>query len=260
MATDFYTAFSPACFSLLALWLAIIAINARAWLSSEHRHQQQRQAYIVALYFATPGTMSLLALINPLSSFVWRVFFIIVSVLGVAGMLLLGPLPGQATPSSARCERSGGSLDSHRPVSGDRCTSVHPADHASRRGRAADSPGAARRPRRPAADVRRRDASGRDLRRSLTSAPTLARWRGRTIPRNYSETLCFPRLVIPGPAHRTDRPAMRAYTSPSCVENVLICHSEDPGDQVASTRRLSHHAASDSASHMSSTLLGPRPK
>jgi len=95
MATDFYTAFSPACFSLLALWLAIIAINARAWLSSEHRHQRQRQAYIVALYFAAPGTMSLLALINPLSTFVWRVFFIIVSVLGVAGMLLFGPLPSR---------------------------------------------------------------------------------------------------------------------------------------------------------------------
>jgi hypothetical protein len=86
--TDFYTAFSPACFSLLALWLAIIAINAHAWLTSR---QRQRQAYVVALYFAAPGTMSLLALINPLSTFAWRVFFIIVSGLGVAGMLLFGP-------------------------------------------------------------------------------------------------------------------------------------------------------------------------
>jgi hypothetical protein len=94
MATEFYSAFSPACFALLALWLAIIAINARAWLSSEHRHQQ-RQAYIVALYFAAPGTMSLLALINPLNTFVWRVFFIIVSLLGMAGMLLFGPFPNR---------------------------------------------------------------------------------------------------------------------------------------------------------------------
>lgn len=84
MLTGFYTAFSPACFSLLALWLAIIGFNARAWLNSQHRDHRQRQAYIVALYFAAPGTMSLLALIDPLSTFVWRVFFIIVSILGVA--------------------------------------------------------------------------------------------------------------------------------------------------------------------------------
>ena len=95
MLTVFYTAFSPACFSLLALWLAIIGFNARAWLNSQHRDHRQRQAYIVALYFAAPGTMSLLALIDPLSTFVWRVFFIIASVLGVAGMLLFGSFPKQ---------------------------------------------------------------------------------------------------------------------------------------------------------------------
>jgi len=95
MLTAFYTAFSPACFALLALWLAIIAINARTWLTSQPSHHQQRQAYIVALYFAAPGTMSLLALIDPLSTFVWRVFFIIVSALGVAGMLLFGPFPNR---------------------------------------------------------------------------------------------------------------------------------------------------------------------
>ena len=95
MLTGFYTAFSPACFSLLALWLAIIGFNARAWLNSQHRDHRQRQAYIVALYFAAPGTMSLLALIDPLSTFVWRVFFIIVSILGVAGMLLFGSFPKQ---------------------------------------------------------------------------------------------------------------------------------------------------------------------
>jgi hypothetical protein len=94
MLTTFYTAFSPACFSLLALWLAIVAINARAWLTSQH-HQQERQAYIVALYFAAPGTMSLLALINPQSTFVWRVYFIIVCVLGAAGMLSFGPFPNR---------------------------------------------------------------------------------------------------------------------------------------------------------------------
>jgi Putative peptidoglycan binding domain len=87
MLTDFYTAFSAACFSLLGLWLVIITINAGAWLKT-----RQSRAYAVALYFAAPGTMSLLALINPLSPTLWRVFFIIVSVLGGAGLLLFGPL------------------------------------------------------------------------------------------------------------------------------------------------------------------------
>jgi len=108
MLTDFYTAFSPACFSLLALWLAIITLNAPAWLnlpegdaaarSPESQRQltiRQRQAYIVALYFAAPGTMSLLALIDLQSTSWWRVFFIIVSVLGVAGMLRFGPFPNR---------------------------------------------------------------------------------------------------------------------------------------------------------------------
>ena len=118
MLTDFYTAFSPACFSLVALWLAIITLG-EGWHNNHHhypasvnlpegdaatrslesRRQQlthrQRQAYIVALYFAAPGTMSLLALIDPQSTSWWRSFFIIVSVLGVAGMLLLGPFPNR---------------------------------------------------------------------------------------------------------------------------------------------------------------------
>jgi prepilin signal peptidase PulO-like enzyme (type II secretory pathway) len=89
--TDFYTAFSPACFALLGLWLVVITINAGAWLGPVH----QKQAYAVALYFAAPGTMSLLALIDPQSTFVWRVYFIVVSVLGAAGLLLFGAVPGR---------------------------------------------------------------------------------------------------------------------------------------------------------------------
>jgi hypothetical protein len=92
MLTAFYTAFSPACFSLLGLWLVIITINTGAWLNNPRRERHQQQAYAVALYFAAPGTMSLLALIDPLSTFAWRVFFIIVSVLGGAGLFLFGSL------------------------------------------------------------------------------------------------------------------------------------------------------------------------
>lgn len=82
----FYTAFSPACFSLLGLWLVVIQINPDAWLD----RPSQKQAYAVALYFAAPGTMSLLALIDPMSTVTWRVVFIIISVLGLAGMIWSG--------------------------------------------------------------------------------------------------------------------------------------------------------------------------
>jgi hypothetical protein len=91
MLTAFYTAFSPVCFALLSLWFVVITINARTWLNSQQQ-KQQKQAYAVALYFAAPGTMSLLALIDPQSTFAWRVFFIIVSVAGAAGLFLFGSL------------------------------------------------------------------------------------------------------------------------------------------------------------------------
>ena len=86
MLTDFYIAFSPACFSLLGLWLVVITINARAWLDPAH----QPQVYAAALYFAAPGVMSLLALTDPLSDVTWRISFIIVSLLGGAGLFLFG--------------------------------------------------------------------------------------------------------------------------------------------------------------------------
>lgn len=89
MLTTFYIAFSPACFSLLGLWLVIVNINVDAWLQDP---EHERQAYAVALYFAAPGAMSLLALVNSKSTFAWRVFFIIVSVLGGAGLILYGRL------------------------------------------------------------------------------------------------------------------------------------------------------------------------
>src|SRR3954454_22574661 len=86
MLEGFYTAFSPACFTLLGLWIIIIQVNAAAWL----RPHRQKQAYAVALYFAAPGTMGLLALIDPLGSVAWRAAFITVSVLGILDMILLG--------------------------------------------------------------------------------------------------------------------------------------------------------------------------
>jgi hypothetical protein len=53
MLTGFYTAFSPACFSLLGLWLVIIQIKPDAWINLARK----KQAYAVTLFFAAPGTM-----------------------------------------------------------------------------------------------------------------------------------------------------------------------------------------------------------
>jgi dipeptide/tripeptide permease len=93
--SDFYTAFAPSCFSLLALWLAIVGFNARDWLSSDDARQRdarQKQVYAVAQFFAAPGTMSVLALINLGSSTVWRVAFALISVLGLICVWLFGPV------------------------------------------------------------------------------------------------------------------------------------------------------------------------
>lgn len=88
MLTTFYTAFSPSCFALLGLWLVIVGINADPWLTKGYLGQ--KQIYAVAQSMAAPGTMSLLALINPDSSIVWRVVFSLISLIGVVCVVLFG--------------------------------------------------------------------------------------------------------------------------------------------------------------------------
>jgi hypothetical protein len=94
--TTFYTAFSPSCFALLGLWLVIIGFNAGAWLDAGRPGQKnpgwlgRKQVYAVAQFFAAPGTMSLLALINPDSTIVWRVVFSLISLIGVGCVALFG--------------------------------------------------------------------------------------------------------------------------------------------------------------------------
>jgi len=85
---DFYTAFSPTCFTLLSLWLAIIALKVSYWAEKHH----QNQAYAVALYYTAPGTMSLLALINSSSTILWRIVFTAISVFGIIGVFVFSPL------------------------------------------------------------------------------------------------------------------------------------------------------------------------
>lgn len=91
--TDFYISFSAVCFTLLGLWLIVVQTRHTEWRgSSLHR----RRAYAVAMHFSLPGLMSLLALVNPDSSNLWRVSFAVASVGGAAVLIAVrGAAPGK---------------------------------------------------------------------------------------------------------------------------------------------------------------------
>lgn len=95
MLSGFYGAFSPACFTLLGLWLVVVQIRLREWQGSAlHR----RRSYGVALYFALPGMMSLLALIDPAF---WRVSFAVIALTGAAVLALVSGRPARSMPDRA---------------------------------------------------------------------------------------------------------------------------------------------------------------
>jgi hypothetical protein len=95
MLTDFYVAFATVCFTLLGLWIVVVQTRHAEWRQSAvHR----RRAYGVALHFSLPGLMSLLSLVDPASTTLWRVSFAIVAVGGVIALalalaLVRGPAP-----------------------------------------------------------------------------------------------------------------------------------------------------------------------
>ena len=91
MLTDFYVAFATVCFTLLGLWIVVVQTRHAEWRrSAVHR----RRAYGIALHFSLPGLMSLLSLVDPASTMLWRVSFAIVAVGGVMALALVrGPAP-----------------------------------------------------------------------------------------------------------------------------------------------------------------------
>ena len=93
MLTDFYISFSAVCFTLLGLWLIVVQTRHAEWRGSAlHR----RRAYGVALHFSLPGLMSLLALVNPDSSALWRTSFAIVAIGGAVVLIAVrGPAVGK---------------------------------------------------------------------------------------------------------------------------------------------------------------------
>jgi hypothetical protein len=91
MLTDFYVAFATVCFTLLGLWIIVVQTRHAEWRQSAvHR----RRAYGVALHFSLPGLMSLLSLVDPSSTTLWRISFAIVAAGGVLALALVrGPAP-----------------------------------------------------------------------------------------------------------------------------------------------------------------------
>jgi hypothetical protein len=91
MLTDFYAAFATVCFTLLGLWIIVVQTRHAEWRQTAvHR----RRAYGVALHFSLPGLMSLLSLVDPASTDLWRISFAIVAGGGVIALALVrGPAP-----------------------------------------------------------------------------------------------------------------------------------------------------------------------
>jgi hypothetical protein len=93
MLTDFYISFSAVCFTLLGLWLIVVQTRHRDWRGSA---LHKRRSYGVALHFSLPGLMSLLALVNPDSSALWRASFAIAAIGGAVVLIAVrGPAPGR---------------------------------------------------------------------------------------------------------------------------------------------------------------------
>jgi hypothetical protein len=67
---------SALCFTILGLWLVVVQQKFKWWASDT---SLKRRAYGIALHFSLPGTMALLALIDPASSALWRASFAIVA-------------------------------------------------------------------------------------------------------------------------------------------------------------------------------------
>jgi hypothetical protein len=82
--TEFYTSFSAICFTVLALWLVVVQQRYTDWKDDP---DMIRRAYGIGLYFSLPGIMTLLSLIDPQSSALWRTSYAIVA-LGGTGVII----------------------------------------------------------------------------------------------------------------------------------------------------------------------------
>ena len=73
-------------FHAAGLWLIVVQTRHAEWRGSV---LARRRAYGVALHFSLPGLMSLLALVNPDSSVLWRTSFAIVAIGGAVVLIVV---------------------------------------------------------------------------------------------------------------------------------------------------------------------------
>src|SRR5277367_481946 len=98
MLDAFYGAFSPACLALLGLWLVVVQMRLPQWQASEAAPAYQRASYGIALHFALPGLMSLLALVDSGDPAYWRASFGIIALGGAVVLIMLHGLFGRPGP------------------------------------------------------------------------------------------------------------------------------------------------------------------
>jgi hypothetical protein len=94
MLDAFYGAFSPACLALLGLWLVVVQMRLPQWQASGAAPAYQRASYGIALHFALPALMSLLALVDTGDPAYWRTSFEIIALGGVVVLITLRGLSG----------------------------------------------------------------------------------------------------------------------------------------------------------------------
>jgi hypothetical protein len=102
MLDAFYAAFSPACLALLGLWLVVVQMRLPQWQASEAAPAYQRASYGIALHFALPGLMSLLALVDSGDPVYWRTSFEIIALGGAVVLIALRGLFGRRGPGRGR--------------------------------------------------------------------------------------------------------------------------------------------------------------
>jgi hypothetical protein len=93
--SDFYPAFSSACFALLGLWLVAVQLRINEWQNDPER---KRRAYGVALSFVLPGMMSVFSLIDENTSTFWRASFATVAFSGALIMFAVRGFPVPVEP------------------------------------------------------------------------------------------------------------------------------------------------------------------
>jgi len=79
MLTDFYISFSALCFTILSLWLVVVQQQFRQWADDP---DLKRRSFGIALHFSLPGIMTLVALVDPQSSALWRTSYAIIALGG----------------------------------------------------------------------------------------------------------------------------------------------------------------------------------